>query len=50
MSREMIAVHSFFDVQMNHHTCRSRTRANRYNNNPFVAPPGRLIPRLHLNH
>jgi hypothetical protein len=50
MSREMIAVDSFFDVQMNHHTTPAdpRTRANRYNN-PFNGPSV-VIPRLHLNH
>jgi hypothetical protein len=50
MSREMIAVDSFFDVQMNHHTTTDdpRTRANTYNN-PFNGPAV-IIPRLHLNH
>jgi hypothetical protein len=50
MSREMIAVDSFFDVQMNHTTTTAdpRTRANRYNT-PFNGPTV-VIPRLHLNH
>jgi hypothetical protein len=50
MSREMITVDSFFDVQMNHHTTASdpRTRANRHNT-PFNGPAV-VIPRLHLNH
>lgn len=50
MSREMISVDSFFDVQMNHHTTPDdpRTRANRYNT-PFNGPAV-IIPRLHLNH
>jgi hypothetical protein len=50
MSREMITVDSFFDVQMNHHTTAAdpRTRANRYNT-PFNGPAV-VIPRLHLNH
>jgi hypothetical protein len=50
MSTEMIAVDSFLDVQMNHHTTTDdpRTRANKYNtsfNGSTV-----VIPRLHLNH
>jgi hypothetical protein len=50
MSREMISVDSFFDVNMNHHTTTEdpRTRANRYNT-PFNGPAV-VIPRLHLNH
>ena len=51
MKREMIAVHSIFDVQVNHHTTTNdnRTRANRYNT-PFSGPAV-VIPRLqHLNH
>jgi hypothetical protein len=50
MSREMISVDSFFDVNMNHHTTPEdpRTRANRYNT-PFNGPAV-VIPRLHLNH
>jgi hypothetical protein len=50
MSRQMIAVDTFFDVQMNHHTTTAdpRVRANQYNttfNGPSV-----IVPRLHLNH
>jgi hypothetical protein len=50
MSREMIAVDTFFDVQMNHHTTTAdpRVRANPHNctsNGPSV-----IMPRLHLNH
>jgi hypothetical protein len=50
MSREMIAVDSFFDVQMNHKTTTAdpRTRANQYTT-PFNGPTV-VIPRLHLNH
>jgi hypothetical protein len=50
MSREMIAVDSFFDVQMNHHTTHEdpRTRAQHYNH-PFNGPSV-VIPTLHLNH
>jgi hypothetical protein len=50
MSREMITVDSFFDVQVNHHTTTEdpRTRANQYNNS-FNGPTV-IIPRLHLNH
>jgi hypothetical protein len=49
MSREMISVDSFFDVNMNHHTTPEdpRTRANRYNT-PFNGPAV-VIPRLHRN-
>jgi hypothetical protein len=50
VSREMISVDSFFDVNMNHHTTTEdpRTRANRCNT-PFNGPAV-VIPRLHLNH
>jgi hypothetical protein len=49
MSCKMIAVNTFFDVQMNHHTTTAdpRVRANPYNfafNGPSV-----IVPRLHLN-
>jgi hypothetical protein len=51
MSREMISVDSFFDVQMNHKTSTDdpRTRANQYNTSSFNGPTV-VIPRLHLNH
>jgi hypothetical protein len=42
MSREMISVDSFFDINMNHHTTPKdpRIRANKYNT-PFSGPSSR---------
>lgn len=50
MSRVMIAIAIFFEVQMNHHTTTAGPSicANTYN--PAFNGPSVIIPRLHLNH